>query len=76
MPENGAIGTAEDAINRGNQFLSRYSYLIIRPVSARREGEGWNVEFDVSVFGPKQIVRLTIDSQTGSITEFTDKGNQ
>ena len=69
------IRTAEEAIERGNDFLSRYSYLTKRPISAKREGERWEVSFDVSIFGPRQIIQLVIDSESGAITEFSDEGN-
>lgn len=69
------IRTAEDAINRGNDFLSGHNYLTSRPVSAKREGEQWEVLFDVSLFIPRQIVRLVIDAESGAITEFSDEGN-
>lgn len=64
------ITTAEQAINRGDVFLSRY-YLVRKPVSALQEQEQWKVSFDVTIFGPQQTVLLTIDTQTGAITEFS-----
>ena len=64
------LTTAEQAINKGDVFLSRY-YLVRRPTSARQEGEQWKVSFDVNIIGPKETVFLTIDAQTGAITEFS-----
>ena len=66
------IATAEQAINRGKTFLSENNYLISRPISAKREGEQWTVVFNVSIIGPRQVVRMTIDSQTGDIMELSD----
>ena len=73
MLSKGPITTAEQAINRGRAFLSDNSYMISRPTAAKREGDHWTVVFDVSVLGPRQVVRMTIDSQTGDINEFSDE---
>ena len=75
MREARPIRTAEDAIDRGNDFLSGHNYLSSRPVSAKQEGEQWEVLFDVSLFIPRQIVRLMIDAESGAISEFSDEGD-
>ncbi len=75
MLGSGPVRTAEEAIERANNFLSRYSYLTKRPISAKKEGESWEVSFDVSIFGPRQIVNLVIDAESGAVTEFSDEGN-
>ena len=68
------IRTAEQAIDRATQFLRSHGYYTSRPVSVQREGDHWEVSFDVSFLGPRKIVSLTIDSNTGDITAFQDKG--
>ena len=73
-PDSSPITTAEQAITIGDRFLSRFSYLVKRPLSARQEEDRWEVTFDVSVIGPKQIIRLEIDSESGAITEFSTEG--
>ena len=64
------ITTAEQAINKGDSFLTRY-FLVRKSVSVRQEGEQWKVSLDVTIFGPKETVFLTIDTHTGAITEFS-----
>ena len=73
VPTDLPIKTAEQAINRGDAFLSRF-YLTRRPITTRQEGNQWKVVFDVSIIGPKQRVFLTIDSESGAITEFSSEG--
>ena len=73
-PETPPITTAEQAITIGDRFLSRFNYLVKRPLSARQEKGKWEVVFDVSVIGPKQLVRLSIDSESGVIAEFSTEG--
>lgn len=68
------IRTAEQAIDRASQFLRTHGYYTSRPTSAQRQGDHWTVLLDVSFVGPRKIVSLTIDSQTGDITGFEEKG--
>lgn len=70
------IRTAEQAINRGSEFLSSHGYPFNRIVSAKLEGDNWAVLFDVSIIGARQLVSLTIDSQIGDITEFAERDNK
>jgi hypothetical protein len=71
-----AITTAEQAIARARGFLIEYGYRISRPVYAQQDGEQWIVKFDVSILGPRQTIRLTIDSQSGAIMAFSDEGTE
>ncbi len=75
MVSRGPITTAEQAIDRGSEFLAKNNYLIRRPVSARQEGDQWKVVFDISILGPRQVLQLTIEAQSVDISEFTDAVN-
>lgn len=64
------IETAEDAVNIAEKFLLRYySYRILQKVT--QDLGKWVVEFDVSILGPKEIVRIKLDADTGSVIEYT-----
>ena len=67
------ITTAEDAIETGDVFLSKY-YPFKRPLSAKIEEENWLVVFDVGAI-KVQRVGLKIDANTGAILEVDDLSN-
>jgi hypothetical protein len=57
-------------IRRGEEFLSRY-YAFKRPLSVKKEGDTWLLEFDVGVFAIDRV-KLTIDATSGSIIGYAD----
>lgn len=66
------INTVEDAVNAAEHFLNRYhAFRTLKKVV--REEDKWVTEFDVGVI-TTEIVRVTIDAQTGSVIEYTRIG--
>jgi hypothetical protein len=63
------IGTVEEAIITGETFVRRY-YRFLTPLEAKKEGDVWRVVFNVGVLR-QQLVKLSIDANSGSITEYT-----
>jgi len=64
------ITTAENAIQRADRFLNEY-YLFRRLEGAWKGTNVWVVEYDLSILGPKEIVKIKLDSETGDILEYT-----
>jgi len=64
------ITTAEDAMRIANTFIDKY-YPFYRLQSVRKEGDEWVVRYDVSVVGPKSIVIIRLDKNTGDLIEYT-----
>jgi hypothetical protein len=64
------ISTAEDAVNVAELFLRRY-YPFNKLNKVIREKDTWITEFDVSVMGPVQNVRIVLESETGKVIEYT-----
>lgn len=65
-----SINTAEDAVNTAERFLNRYHPLFRVLKRVVREGDKWVLEFDVAILGT-EIVRITLDAQTGNVIEYT-----
>lgn len=63
------ITTAEDAIRKADLFLDKY-YPFRRLDGVRKTGELWVVRFDVAVIGPKEIVTIKLDKETGDVVEY------
>lgn len=68
------IQTVEEAIRTGEAFVARY-YFFKRPQEAKKEGDTWLVVFDVGVF-TKELLRLRIDANSGSIIEYSAPENK
>ena len=64
------ITTAEDAIRKADLFITRY-YPFHRLEGARRVANTWIVRYDVAVLGPKRIVTIKLDKETGDVIEYT-----
>ncbi|MBI4302870.1 MAG: hypothetical protein HY665_00820 [Chloroflexi bacterium] len=63
------INTAEDAVNAAERFVNRYhAFRVLKRVA--RENSKWVTEFDVAILG-SEIVRVTLDAETGSVIEYT-----
>ena len=65
-----AITTAEDAIRKADSFIKQY-YTFYRLQDVKKTGDEWVVRYDVSVIGPKSIVTIKLDKETGSLVEYT-----
>ena len=63
------LQTVEEAFQRADAFLSKY-YAFKRPLSAKKEGDNWLLEYDVGVFGVEKV-RLRIEAESGSIIDYT-----
>ena len=68
------IQTVEEAIITGETFVRRY-YRFLTPVEAKMEGDVWRVIFNVGVLR-QELVKLSIDANSGSITEYIAPENQ
>lgn len=66
------INTAEDAVNAAERFLKRYHLFHVLK-RAIREKDKWVTEYDVAIIGT-EIVRVTLDAETGSVIEYTKVG--
>lgn len=64
------IQTVEDAIQRADQFLSRY-YAFKRPLAVTKEEDTWLLEYDVGVLRIEKI-RLRIDTNSGAVVEYNN----
>jgi hypothetical protein len=64
------IRTAEDAIRKADLFIARY-YAFHRLDSVRKAADAWVIRYDVSVLGPKRIVTIKLDKETGDVIEYT-----
>ena len=64
------IRTAEDAITKAESFVFKY-YSFHRLETVKKAADSWVVRFDVAVLGPKQIVTVKLDKDTGDVLEFT-----
>lgn len=64
------IETAEDAIERADQFLSKY-YPFKQPLSVKKEEDTWLLEFNVGVLSI-QKVQLRLRASSGSVIEYDD----
>lgn len=62
------IQTVEEAILTGEAFVRRY-YRFLTPLEAKKEGDTWGVVFNVGVLR-QQLVKLSIDANSGSIIEY------
>lgn len=66
------IETAEEAVDAADRFVGKYhGTRVLQKVV--REGAKWKLEFDVGILSI-QIVRVTLDAETGSILEYTKAG--
>lgn len=66
------INNAEDAVNAAEHFLNRYhAFRVLKKVF--RDKDKWVTEFDVAILGI-EIVRVTLDAETGSILEYEKVG--
>ena len=66
----GEIRTAEDAITKAESFVFQY-YAFHRLETVKKVGDGWVVQFDVAVLGPKDIVTVRLDKNSGDVIEYT-----
>jgi len=64
------VNNAEEAVIIADQFISKY-YYIHRLEKVIRQGEVWVVEYNISILGPKQEIRIKLDTKTGSLIEYT-----
>jgi len=64
------IKTVEQAVGKAEAFIIRY-YAFHRLESVKKSADTWIVRFDVSVVGPKRIVTIRIDKNTGDVIEYT-----
>lgn len=66
------INTAEDAVNAAEHFLNRYhAFRVLKKVV--RDKDKWVTEFNVAILGT-EIVRITVDAETGSILAYEKVG--
>jgi len=63
------IRTAEDAIRKADAFLTKY-YLFRRLEGVKKVEDNWVIRYDVSVVGPKRIVIVKFDKETGGLVEY------
>jgi len=64
------IRTTEDAITKAESFVFKY-YSFHRLETVKKAADSWVVQFDVAVLGPKRIVTVKLDKNTGDVIEFT-----
>lgn len=64
------VGNVEEATRIAEQFVGKY-YLLHRLEKVGRQDDIWVVEFDVSILGPKEIIRVELEQKTGSIIGYT-----
>ncbi len=64
------VGNVEEATRIAEQFVGKY-YMLHRLEKVGRQDDIWVVEFDVSILGPKETIRIKLDQTTGSIIEYT-----
>ena len=63
------IATVEQAVQKAESFLIRY-YTFLRLESVKKSANSWIVRFDVAVVGPKRIVTIKLDKDTGEVIEY------
>jgi hypothetical protein len=64
------ITTAEDAVRKADLFITKY-YPFHKLEGVRRVVNRWIVQYDVAVLGPKRIVTIKLDKETGGVIEYT-----
>ena len=64
------VGNVEEAVRIAEQFVGKY-YVIHRLEKVGRQDDIWVVEFDVSILGSKDIVRVELEQKTGGIIGYT-----
>ena len=64
------VNNAEEAVRIADQFISKY-YFIHKLEKVIRQDDVWVVEYDISILGPKERIRIRLDRNTGSILEYT-----
>ena len=64
------VNDAEEAIRIADQFVSKY-YIIHRLEKVIQQGEVWVVEYDISIIGPKEGIRIKLNRNTGRLIEYT-----
>lgn len=64
------ITTAEGAIRKAELFIDKY-YPFRKLEGVRRVVNTWIVRYDVAVLGPKRIVTIKLDKETGDVIEYT-----
>lgn len=64
------IRTAEEAITKAESFVFKY-YVFHKLETVRKAADCWVVEFDVAVLGPREIVTVKLDKNTGEVIEYT-----
>jgi len=64
------VNNVEEAIRIADQFISKY-YLIHKLEKVIQQGEVWVIEYNISIIGPKEEIRIKLDRNTGSLIEYT-----
>lgn len=64
------VNNAEEAVRIADQFISQY-YYIHKLEKVMKQDEVWVVEYNISIIGPKERIRIKLDRNTGSIIEYT-----
>lgn len=64
------VGNVEEAVRIAEQFVGKY-YVLHRLEKVGRQDDIWVVEFDVSILGPKETIRVELEQKTGSIIGYT-----
>ena len=64
------LTTAEDAIRKAESFITKY-YPFHKLGSVKKAGDIWIVRYDVALLGPKSIVTIKLDKETGDVIEYT-----
>ena len=64
------IRNAEEAIDAAERMVSRY-HAFRKLERVVRDKNEWIVEFDVSILGPLELVRIRLEAETGVVTEYT-----
>ena len=62
------IQSVDAAAQRGDAFLAKY-FPFKKLLSAKNQGGSWLLTYDVGIF-LAQEVHLTIDANTGEVTEY------
>ena len=71
----GEITSVQIAIKKADEFINPY-YFFRRLEGAKKVEDVWVVEYDVSILGPKEIVKVKLDSTTGDVIEYTKSNKQ
>ena len=64
------VGNVEEAVGIAEQFVGKY-YMVHRLERVERQDDIWVVEFNVSIIGPNEIIRVELEQKTGSIIGYT-----